>query len=815
MLSYFRIFFRQFKSNRFFTTIKIVSLAIGFTVCLVLLSLVLENLGYDQFWKGEDQLYRISMEQYQEGQLSFRSARSYRGMPGLLVEEFPEVTARTRLMPDVITVFVGEQQIQDVRMFYADTNVFEVLPREILAAESADVFPDIHSMAISASLARILYGTVDCLGEELRLNEGWTFYISTVFEDIPRKSHLAFDILMSRASLFYYMRNFDNTTGQLLDNEEFEYVDPGPYHRSQWNNRRGYNYLRIKKGTDMEHLLEKSRERIAQVELPERFDDVSIIPDFQAVEEIHLHSDYPDEIKENSSMFHIYMLLLIGLVVLVISWINFINLYAVVFHERIRVVAIRMIHGAGHREISMETFIMGFMLSIVAGALSIGLALVVDKFSQAFSFDATLLLILLFLVLVSGLLAMLIPLSSFRSGRIISQLKGEVLGKRKGSAYRRIMVVAQFSAGLVLIACTLIIYFQMNFTRNKDLGFEDKDIVYSFSPMTMNQRPDIPQKLAMFRNEMEAIPGVSEFCVSSSVPGRPVHFAGVSVTHLKEGSQSEAFIQRINVDPYYFDLYGISMLAGREFREDEHYNIDEIILNREACENLGFEEAILAIGEMITMGENTFRVVGVVENYHHLSLKDKLLPMAFFKSLQWRAAVGYYSFRLSSIDAQTLEQIAGVWTRIYPGEQFLYKFMEESYEEQYRAERSFGTSFMLAALLAIITSCLGLLGLSRFNILKRTKEIGIRLTFGSSPFLVLRLLQTENIVMVLLSSLIGIPLSWVIVRRWLDNFSYRIDPAWWMFFLAFLMVMIVAVLTTLIQTWRASRMNPVDALHYE
>ena len=141
--------------------------------------------------------------------------------------------------------------------------------------------------------------------------------------------------------------------------------------------------------------------------------------------------------------------------------------------------------------------------------------------------------------------------------------------------------------------------------------------------------------------------------------------------------------------------------------------------------------------------------------------------------------------------------------------------MEESYEEQYRAERSFGTSFMLAALLAIITSCLGLLGLSRFNILKRTKEIGIRLTFGSSSFLVIRLLQTENIVMVLLSSLIGIPLSWVIARKWLENFSYRIDPAWWMFVLAFLLVMIVAVSTTLIQTWRASRMNPVDALHYD
>ena len=407
----------------------------------------------------------------------------------------------------------------------------------------------------------------------------------------------------------------------------------------------------------MAELAKKTQDLMRNIELPDRIKSATILPDFQPLEKIHLHSDYPDEIKENSSLFRVYMLLLIGMVVLVISWINFINLYAVVFHEKIRVLAIRMIHGAGHREISMETFVFGFMLSIVAGALSIGLAVVVDKFSQAFSFEINLLLILLFLVLVSGVLAMLIPLSSFKSGRIMSHLKGEVRGKRKGSAYRRIMVVAQFSSGVVLIACTLIIYLQMRFTQDKDLGFQDQDIVCSFSPMTMNQRPDIPQKLAMFRNEMEAIPGVSAFCVSSSVPGRPVHFAGVSVSHLKEGSESEAFIQRINVDPYYFDLYGISMLAGRGFREDEHYNVDEIILNREACEDLGFQEPILAVGEMINMGENTFKVVGVVENYHHLSLKDKLLPMAFFKSLQWQGRCGVLFLQAKFSNAQTLEKM--------------------------------------------------------------------------------------------------------------------------------------------------------------
>jgi len=815
MLSYIRIFIWQFRSHTFFTLIKVTSLAIGFSVFLVLFALIGNDLRYDNCWSGEDQLYRISLEQYQDGQLSFRSARSYRGLPGMLVEEFPEVTGMTRLLPDVITVFVGGQQIQDVRMFYADTNIFKILPLDILAAESSEVFPDIHSMAISASLARILYGTVDCLGEELRLNEGWTFFISTVFEDIPEKSHLAFDVLLTRASLVYYMQNFDNMTSRLVENDEFEYVDPGPYHRSSWNNYRSYNYVRIKAGTDLDQLREKARKLIEKVELPNQIKEATILPFFQNIEDIHLESDYPDEIKENSSMFYIYMLLLIGLVVLVISWINFMNLYAVVFNERTRVNAIRMVHGAGSHSIMSESFAWGCMISLMAAAITVGAAFVVEELSPAFVLEITLLPILLILIIITALVSMLVPATSYRPGRIINQLKGEVFGNRRGSTYRRIMVAVQFSSGIVLIACTLVIFLQMKYTRKKELGFNDSNIIYSFSPMTMNQRPDIPARLLMFRNEMSSIPGVDAFSVSSTVPGQPVHFPGVTISHMKEGSSSEAFVQQINVDHFYLDLYGINLIGGTGFRENEQYDIQDIVLNRKATEELGFDDPAKAIGEMIQIGRNSWKVIGVIENYHHFSLKDKLLPIVFFKSIRWRASVGCYSFRLASLDPHIMERIGAVWNRIYPGEQFLYSFMEESYQEQYKAESSFGSSFLIAALLAIITSCLGLLGLSRFNILKRTKEIGIRKTFGSGRGGVLRLLQIESFILVLISSMVGVPVAWYIANRWLMNFSYRIDLSWWMFLMAVLATLFVSVATTLVQTWRAVNQNPVETLRYE
>ena len=410
---------------------------------------------------------------------------------------------------------------------------------------------------------------------------------------------------------------------------------------------------------------------------------------------------------------------------------------------------------------------------------------------------------------------MLVPLSSYRPGRIMGQLKGEVFGRRRGSTYRQIMVAVQFFSGLVLIASTLVIWSQMNYAGSKDLGFSDRNIIYSFSPMTMNQRPDIHVRLSMFRNEMAAIPGVDAFCTSSTVPGEPIHFQGVTLKLDQDPDEREAFVQNINADHSYFELYGIRLLAGRGFRDNEQYNVEEVVLNRQACADLRFSKPSDATGERVRIGENTWEIVGVIDNYHHHSLKEKLLPMAFFKSLRWRASVGYYSFRLNSADPATLENIAKTWQRIYPGEQFLFRFMEESYQEQYEAERSFGTSFMIAALLAIITSCLGLLGLSRFNILKRTKEIGIRKTFGSSSGLILKRLQRETFLLVFLASIAGIPISWIISRRWLENFHYRIDPAWWMFTLAFFLVLLVAISTTLLQTWRASRKNPVEALRYE
>lgn len=804
---------RQIRSGSFLTSIQIISLALGYTVFLILFSIIHSDLDYDTFWGGEAKLYRVAMEHYTDGELSFKSAKGYRGMPGVLEEELPEVLEGTRLIPDLITVFVGEQQIQDVKMFYADTNVFRVLPRKILAAESSEIFPGIHSVAISESLARTLFGTTQCLGEEIRLNEGWRFNVSTVFQDIPIKSHLKCDLLLTWASLRYYMQNFDNATGVLIDDAEFSYVDPGPYHSSSWNNTLSYNYIRVVDNTKIPDLQRKASKILSETKLPERISDYLIRPVFQPVEKIHLQSSFPDEVKINGSMFRIRMLILIALLVLIVSWINFVNLHYIAYHKGVKARSVRIIHGESFKSVLKSIFQTAWVVSIIALLLSFCFIYLLSIYFQSFTLTGDLIILFIGIPGITALLSLLPPFSLRPDRQLINGLRGSFTGKFKGLLFRRVMVFIQFFSGIGLISFTIIIYSQFKYIQDKELGFNGENVVYSYSPMTMNQRPDIQDKLSVFRNEVSSVPGVESFCVSSSIPGQPIQFQGIKLVD-REGKR-EIYTDRIHVDYSYFELYDIRFLAGRNFYVNENYDNQEIILNRKAAGKYGFQNPKEIINEFISCNGIDYKVVGVVENYHHYSLKDQVIPITFFKSLKWRANVGYYSFKIQSGYGGSQETIENIWKSIYPEEQFLFSFADDSYDRQYDSEREFGKSLMYSSILAILISCLGLIALANFNIIKKTREIGIRKTYGAGSFSILKHMQKEIMLLVLISAVFGIPVAYKLSEIWLANFTYRINPAWWMFFMAVVILMVIAFFSTFLQTWKAAKNNPVDALRYE
>lgn len=811
------ILLRQIRNSGFLSLVKLLSLFLGLTISIVIVSWVRKELSYDDFWENSRRIYRVSMEQYQNGELQFRMAPVYRGITDVMLEELPEVEGRLRLHRDKITIFTPEAQVQDVTMFYADTCVFDILKRNIVARESGSLFPDLRSVVISESLSRKIFGNVDPIGRSLKLNEGWQFYVSAVFEDIPEESHLHFDLLMTIPSLNYYMSNFNNFTGELDESKAFEYKDPGPYDRGSWGRFYGYSYILVKEGTDIREVEAKAESLIRPEKLPSSFSETRINLIFDRIDQIHLHSNLAEEIKVNGSILKVYALLLVALIVLIISMVNFINLSLIGFYEQSVNSALRRIHGAQTRDLLKQVFLKELFIGIASGIMAFAVSyFALRAIVPGAEPGPESLLLVASVILVGALLTLILPFYHFQSHSLHDLLKKKILVGTGGNFSRKLLVSLQFGISLFLIAGTIVIFFQLRFIRTTDPGFVPDAIIYSYSPMTMNQRPDIPEKLSAFRSRIAEIPGVKSFCTSSSVPGVDFLMHSENVSKAGNEPDRQTYYQILNTDYSYIPTYQLELLAGRNFLLTDQFPDKEVILNEMAARKLGFENHSEAIGSSIRVDGAYYSVCGVVKNFHHLSLKQELTPVIIFKSLQWRYAVGYYSFKVVTADLKpVLPLIEKAWTETYPGERFLFRFLDVKYREQYHSEENFGKSLSLGSFLAILISCLGLLGYARYSAVKRIREIGIRKTFGATNLDILMLFNKETAKMVIYAAMISLPLAWLIVNKWLQNFVYRIEISLWMFLSALLITAIITLGSTFWVSWKASLRNPVDSLKSE
>ena len=281
-------------------------------------------------------------------------------------------------------------------------------------------------------------------------------------------------------------------------------------------------------------------------------------------------------------------------------------------------------------------------------------------------------------------------------------------------------------------------------------------------------------------------------------------------------TDKQTYYQILNVDYDYLQTMGLTLAAGRNFIRSDNFPDNEVILNQLSVKKLGFADAADAPGKAIRVDGKNYIICGVVNDFHHLSLKQALSPVIIFKSLEWRYAVGYYSFKVSGTDLQaTISQIEKAWTDIYPGERFLYRFLEDTYQEQYKTEKNFSSSITLGSLFAILISCLGLLGYARYNAVKSIREIGIRKSFGASQFDILMHFNNEIFGIIGISAIVSLPLAWIFVNKWLMNFAFRINVSVWMFLIALSLTMLIAVSSTFYISWKSSLRSPNEALKAE
>jgi putative ABC transport system permease protein len=808
---------RHIKKSFFFSIVKFLSLLVGFVIVIVVVEWVRKERSYDDFWTNKNRIYRVALEQSQNLDLQFRIAQNYRGLTDLLLMELPEVEGRVRLHRDRVTVFAPNVQIQDVDMFYVDTCIFDILDRKIIACASTKLFPSLRSILISESLSHQLFGNENPIGRTLKLNEGWQFYVNGIFEDVPDNSHISFDILMTIPSLYYYMSHFNNLKGELIENANFEYNEPGPFDKKAWRKFYGYSYIIVKEGTKIEELKQKAESLICPEKLPIFNQNTRLKLIFQPITSIHLNSDLEEEFKMNGSLFKVKIILLVAFVVMIISIINCVNISLIDFYNQLSYSGIRLIHGATLVKLLKSLFIGELMISLSAGLFSF----IPAYFSLKLILNGTVagpdtMILILVLAILTALLTLIFPFYQIKSRSISDLLKKRIVTTNKGKVARVFLVSIQFCISLFLIIGTIAIFSQLRYIKKANPGFLPDSIIYSYSPMTMNQRPDIQEKLQVFRDKILNISGVLNFCSSSSIPGKDflIHSENVSLTD--EYPDKNSYYEILNTDRDYLQTIGIKLVAGRNFIKNNNYNGDEVILNQLAIKKLGITDPYDAPGKAIKVDGKTYIICGVVEDFHHLSFKKALSPVLIFKSLNWRYAVGYYSFKLSGANLQgTISRIEKAWTEVYPGEKFLFRFLEANFREQYKTEEDFGRTITLGSFLAILISCLGLLGYARYYAVKSIREIGVRKAFGASQFEIIMLFNNEILKIIGGSTLLSLPLAWILVNKWLMNFAYKIHISLWMFLIALGITVLIAVSTTFYISWKSSLRNPHEALKSE
>ena len=811
---------RSLINNKLLTAIQIGGLVIGFAIVIFLLVKIKYEYSYDTFWKDSQSIYRLGLDlSYEDGRV-YRSARNFEGSSELLKTEVPGIVSQCNLGRDVITVYDHDKVIQNVDWFWSDTTFFSVFERKILSRESNQLFGDIHGIAISESFAKKLFGNEDPLNKEITLNEGWKFLVKSVFEDIPVNSHIKVDVLGSYQSLYYYMRNFDNRTQTLIENPGFAYQKASPYTQSRWSSPtqfRPHCYIRLEPNVDIATVKSATLPAIKKVGLPPNLEKSNINFIFQPIESIHLHSNLNDELNANGSTMQVNFLIIIAMVILVVCIVNYLNLSTISAIEERKSYSIRILNGSS--KISVFTSLLLKNLFLYSLALPISaqiVAVIIPLQSPLQTISGLIFLVMLSIVGLGALISTLIPYLLVFSTPIFLSLKGQSVALNQHFSGRKALVVMQFTISIILIICTIGIFKQMDFVMKEKLGFSGQQTLFSYTPMTMTNSPEIPSKLLTFKNEVLALSGVSSFSVSSSVPGKEIRRIQDNVL---PGNSAEPFsspFNEISIDDYFLKTYGIPVIAGKNIEEKANWTSDDVIINRCASETMGYKKPEEAIESVFRIGQNTFKVKGVVENYHHVSLHYPVKPSIYFQNLQWEMSVGYYSFKLNTSNISgTMKEIESIWKKLYPKDEFIYFFSNKEFESQYQNDLNFKNILTTSALLALIISCMGLLSLAIFATKRRTKEIGIRKVNGAKVSEVLTMLNKDFVKWVAIAFLLASPISWYAIHTWLESFAYRTTMSWWIFALAGLLALGIALLTVSWQSWKAATRNPVEALRYE
>lgn len=811
--NYILIAWRNLNRQRMFSLINGIGLAIGMAASLLMMEYVAFEMNFDRFHDHAEDIYRVTNDRYQNGVLVQHGTITYPMVGPEMKVSFPEVVQYTRLMPfGRAGMKMGEKVFQIEQVNCADENFLQLFDYPLLAGDRITALKEINSIAISATVAEShfdLNGTdySAAIGQIMEMGSNRTpCKVTAVFADVPQNSHLQFDGLISYSTLIAMAGENANSSNQWSD---------------------FYHYVRLQPGTDPK-TLESKFPAFSQLHFDG--DDTSFSDEqfaLQPLEDAHLYSDFEYEIGIVGNGKVVWALFLIAIFILFIAWINFINLSTARAMERAKEVGVRKVLGAVRGQLIWQFLLESFLLNFFALGIAFTLVQGIQPwFNDWLEMDFSLtrwlleggfvpqvwLAVLGAGMIISGLYPAFV-LSGYQPVKI---LKGRFARSEQGIMLRKGLVVFQFVCSICLIGGTLAVYVQLSHMQNQSLGMDLEQTVVLEGPYLSQWDSTFIERIETFKAEAKKNAAVHQVTTSHRLPGQrlPRYF---HVKSTRSNPDELITVSRINIDHEFAEVYGLELLTGRDFRADDHNSngdlINSIMVNATAANLLGYEDPKEMVGTNIFIGGRPWEVVGVLADFHQRSLKYPIEPIVF---QPFYSTEDFYSLKISPQNIEpTLVGIQETYESLFPGNPFTYFFMDERFEAQYKQDKIASTLFLFFSGLVILIACLGLLGLSAYSVLQRSKEISIRKVLGASISQIWMLLSREVMGLIIVANFLAIPITYFGIREWMSGYSFPIDLHWGFFILPFLLVMVIALVTLSTQIIRAANQNPVDTLRHE
>ncbi len=804
--NYFKIAWRNMKRHKAYSGINIFGLGIGIAGCLLILQYVSFELSYENFQVNKDRIYRVEQDRYDNGKLSTQWAAGAYGVGNAFKDAIPEIEDYVKVVQNGrVTADVNNQPLKIEKVFFASSSFFNIFTYPLIAGNKNTALKEPNTAALSETTARRIFGTTSVVGKTLELNRNSNYAITAVYKDAPVNTQLKPDILLSYAT--YVKMNTDSSGN-------------GPENAWEWDGC--LTYLLLRKDANPQSVEKKFPpivEKFVGADMKKY--NASVTYNLQPLKDIHLYSHYMMEPGTNGDGKTVYLLLGIAFFIVIIAWINYINLATARAITRAREVGVRKAIGSQRKQLVFQFLSESALMNGIALALALVIVLIAipgfnELSGQQISFSlfgqSRFWLSLAGLFVAGVFLSGLYPAFVLSGFKPIEVLKGNMGSTQQNSVLRKSLVIFQFAASLFLLIGTVTVYKQIQYMRQQSLGINIEQTLV-VSPPNVGIDSTYPKKMTAFKETLSQYHSIKNVTVSTSIPGEPVGWnaGGIKLVGADENTQKQYRV--IGVDYDYMKTYGLKLIAGRVFSKSFGSDDSAVIFNSKAVGQLGFNKPEEALNKRIDFWGRVYTIVGVTQNFHQQSLREAYEPLI----LRLIPGVnGYLSVKTNGAEASnTIRVVKSAWDKFFPGNTFDYFFLDDHFNDQYKSDQRFGQVFLLFTSLAILVACMGLFALASFTTLQRTKEIGIRKVLGASVFNILKLLYREFALLLLIAFVISVPLAWLTTSNWLQGYAFRIGMHWMFFLLPFIFMIVIAFITVSFQTIKAAMANPAKSLRTE